>query len=172
MKPAEAVDAYKKALAFIEKYGHAYISNGPFFISKIDSTANYMELSAYRKGYPFKKDYWPKFFAMDVTRIDNMNIPANAQRSADVTIDLSVSQFTYPSDQTKPAGKNAKVQVTLITEAGEKSYEAKYLKDGSFQAVIPAADLGALKPGSFTLVGESKFADEAPSVKPAALVLF
>lgn len=172
MKPNEAVDAYKKALAFIEKYGHAYISNGPFFISKIDSTANYMELSAYRKGYPFKKDYWPKFFALDVTQIDNMNIPANAQRSADVTIDLTVSQYTYPDNQTKPAGKEAKAQVTLITGAGEKVYEAKYLKDGSFQAVIPAADLGALQPGSYTLVGESKFADEAPSVKPAALVLF
>ncbi|HOX13264.1 MAG TPA: ABC transporter substrate-binding protein [Spirochaetales bacterium] len=172
MKPAEAVDAYKKTLAFIEKYGHAYVSNGPFYISKIDSTANYMELSAYRKGYPYKKDYWGKFFALEVTQIDNVAIPANARRDADAVIDLTVSQFTYPSDQTKPADKDAKVQVTLISQDGEKAYPAKYVKDGSFQAVIPAADLAKLQPGSYTLVSESKFADEAPSVKPGNLVLF
>ena len=172
MKPGDAVEAYKKTLAFIEKYGHAYVSNGPFYISKIDSTANYIELSAYRKGYPYKRDYWPKYFALDVTQIDNVNIPANAQRSADVMIDLTVSRFTYPSDQTQPAGNNAKAQVTLISGAGEKVYEAKYVKDGSFQAVIPAADLGKLQPGSYTLVAESKFADEAPSVKAGTLVLF
>ena len=62
--------------------------------------------------------------------------------------------------------------MTLISPAGEKVYEAKYMKDGAFQAVLPAADLGKLAAGSYTLVVESKFADEAPSVKPTTLVLF
>ncbi len=172
MKPVDAVDAYKKAIAFIDAYGHAYISNGPFLLSKIDTASNYMELTAYRKGYPYKKDYWNNYFAVDITQIDNVVVPANAQRSADATIDVAVSQYTYPSDQTKPAVKDAKVTVTLITPAGEKPYEAKYVKDGAFQAVIPVADLGALAPGSYTLVVESKLKDEAPSVKPSSLVLF
>ncbi len=150
MKPNEAVEAYKKALAFIDEYGHAYISNGPFFISKIDTASNYMELSAYRKGYPYKKDHWPKYFALDTTQIENVNVPANAQRSSDAVIDVSVSQYTYPSDRTKPAVKDAKVAVTLIAGSGEKVYEAKYVKDGAFQAVIPAADLGKLAAGKYT----------------------
>lgn len=172
VKPNEAVDAYKKALAFIDTYGHAYISNGPFFISKIDTTSNYMELSAYRKGYPYKKDYWPKYFALDVTQIENVNVPANAQRGADTAIDISVTKYTYPSDLTAPAGKEAKVQVTLISKSGEKVYEAKYIKDGAFQAVLPGADLGNLAAGNYTLVVESRFKDEAPSVVPTTLVLF
>ena len=100
------MDAYKKAIAFIDKYGHAYISNGPFFISKIDTTANYLELSAYRKGYPYKKDYWPKFFALEVTQIDNVNVPANAQRAADTAIDLirrpvHLSRATSPNPRAR-----------------------------------------------------------------------
>jgi peptide/nickel transport system substrate-binding protein len=172
MTPDKAVDAYKKAVAFIDKYGHAYISNGPFFISKIDTTANYIELSAYRKGYPFAKDYWPTHFAVDMTQIENVNIPANAQRTADAVIDISVSQYRYPDNQTKPATKDVKVAMTLISSAGEKVYEAKYEKDGAFKVVIPSVDLGQLQPGTYTIVVETKLKDEAPSVKPASLVIF
>ncbi len=70
-----------------------------------------------------------------------MSIPANAQRTADAVIDVSVSQYTYPNDQTKPASKDAKVTVTLITETGEKGYEAKHVKRRRVPGRPPAADL-------------------------------
>jgi len=57
--PAQAVARYNAAIKFIDNYGNAYISNGPFFISKVDYNANYVELTAVR-DYPYKADYFPE----------------------------------------------------------------------------------------------------------------
>lgn len=170
--PEQAVARYNAALAFIDKYGHAYISNGPFFISKVDYNNNYIELSAFR-DYPYKADYFPKLFATTLTRIDDVKVPATAQKTSDAKIDIAVSALTYPEDTAKAADNKAKVTVTLIlADNTEKVYTAKFVSAGNFQAVIPAKDLSGLKSGAYTLVVQSVFGTEAPSVQPAALVLF
>lgn len=174
LTPDQAVARYDAAIKFIEKYGNAYISNGPFFISKVDFDANYIELSAFRDpAYPYKSDYWPKAFKTDLTRIDDVKVPATAQKTKDQVIDIAVSKVVYPLDTAAPADNKAKVSVTLVVgEGNEKVYPAKFVKAGSFQVTIPAKDLGALKSGSYTLVVQSNFAAESPSVTPATLVLF
>ena len=170
--PEQAVARYTAALAFIDKYGHAYISNGPFFISKVDYNANYIELSAFR-DYPYKADYFPKLFATTLTRIDDVKVPATVQKTTDAKIDIAVSALTYPEDTAKAADNKAKVTVTMIlADNTEKVYTAKFVSAGNFQAVIPAKDLSGLKSGAYTLVVQSVFGTEAPSVQPAALVLF
>jgi len=170
--PEQAVARYNAALAFIDKYGHAYISNGPFFISKVDYNANYIELSAFR-DYPYKADYFPKLFATTLTRIDDVKVPATVQKTSDAKIDIAVSALTYPEDTAKAADNKAKVTVTMIlADNTEKVYTAKFVSAGNFQAVIPAKDLSGLKSGAYTLVVQSVFGTEAPSVQPAALVLF
>jgi hypothetical protein len=55
----KAVEAYKRAIAFIDTYGHAYISNGPFMITKIDTTANYIELSPTARDTPTRRTTGP-----------------------------------------------------------------------------------------------------------------
>lgn len=170
--PEQAVARYNAALAFIDKYGHAYISNGPFFISKVDYNANYIELSAFR-DYPYKADYFSKLFATTLTRIDDVKVPATVQKTSDAKIDIAVSALTYPEDTAKAADNKAKVTVTMIlADNTEKVYTAKFVSAGNFQAVIPAKDLSGLKSGAYTLVVQSVFGTEAPSVQPAALVLF
>lgn len=170
--PEQAVARYNAALAFIDKYGHAYISNGPFFISKVDYNANYIELSAFR-DYPYKADYFPKLFATTLTRIDDVKVPATVQKTSDAKIDIAVSALTYPEDTAKAADNKAKVTVTMIlADNTEKVYTAKFVSAGNFQAIIPAKDLSGLKSGAYTLVVQSVFGTEAPSVQPAALVLF
>jgi hypothetical protein len=54
----------------------------------------------------------------------------------------------------------------------EKTYAGAYVNPGEYAAILPAADLAALKAGSYTLVAQSALAGEAPSVVSAALVLF
>ena len=168
----KAADAYRKALGFIDRYGHAYISNGPFFISRTDTAADSIELSAFRSGYPYKKAHWSRHFEIDFTRIESVAVPADARREQEAVVDVSVSRYTYPDDQTRPATKDAKVTVTLAYPSGAKVYEAPYVQDGTFRAVIPAADLGTLPAGSCAVVAESRLKDETPSVKTAVLVLF
>ena len=51
----EAVKGYNACIAFIEKHGHAYISNGPFILDDYDSANNTAVLVANRdKAYPFE----------------------------------------------------------------------------------------------------------------------
>lgn len=170
--PEQAVARYNAAIKFIDTYGNAYISNGPFFISKVDYNANYIELSAFR-DYPYRADYFPKLFRTVITRIDEVKVPATAQRTADAKIDVLVSAVTYPDDTAKAADNKAKVTITLVlADNTEKAYVAKYVSAGNFQAVIPAKDLGGLKPGAYTLVVQSVFGTESPSVQPSSLVVF
>ncbi len=168
----QALARYKAALKFIDTYGHAYISNGPFFISKVDYNANYIELTAFR-DYPFKSDYFPKLFRTTLTRIDEVKVPATAMRTADAKIDVKVSAVTYPDDTAKPADNKAKVTVTLIkADNTEVTYTAKFISEGTFQATVPAKDLSGLKPGAYTLVVQSVFTTESPSVQASSLVVF
>jgi peptide/nickel transport system substrate-binding protein len=170
--PDQAAARYKSALAFIDKYGHAYISNGPFYINKVDYNSNYIELAAYR-DYLYKSDWLPKLLKTTITRIDEVKVPATAQRSKDLTIPVSVSAVAYPDDTARAADSNAKVTLSVILPDGsEKAYKASFLKAGTFQAVIPVKDLGALKAGTYTLVAQSVFGDESPSVTTSTLVLF
>ncbi|MBL8966121.1 MAG: ABC transporter substrate-binding protein, partial [Spirochaetaceae bacterium] len=111
--PEQAVARYDAAIKFIDTYGHAYISNGPFFISKIDFNANYMELSAFR-SYNYKSDYWPKALRTTLTRIDDVKVPATAQRTKDAEIVITVSNVVYPDDTAKAADAKTKVTATLI----------------------------------------------------------
>jgi len=85
---------YNAAIKFIDTYGNAYISNGPFFISKVDYNANYIELSAFR-DYPYRADYFPTLFRTTITRIDEVKVPVTVQRTADAKIDVVVSEVTY-----------------------------------------------------------------------------
>jgi len=172
LTPDQAVARYRAAVKFIETYGHAYISNGPFFISKIDFNANYMELTAFR-DYGYKSDYWPKALRTTLTRIDDVKVPATAQRTKDAEIVVTVSNVVYPDDTAKAADGKTKVSVTLVkADNTEVTYAAKFASAGSFKAVIPAKDLGALKPGSYTVVVQSVLGTEAPAVTPTSIVLF
>jgi peptide/nickel transport system substrate-binding protein len=170
--PDQAVARYKNAIAFIEKYGHAYVSNGPFVITKIDTTSNSVELSR-NVNYPLKSDWLVKTLAATITRIDGVKVPATAQRTKDVVIDVAVSTQVFPNDAASAADGKAKVTVTVVMPDGsEKVYNGKFVKAGAFQVVLPAKDLGALKPGAYTLVVQSFIGGEAPAVQPSTLVLF
>ncbi len=168
----QAVARYKNAVAFIEKYGHAYISNGPFVVTKIDTTSNSVELTANR-NYPYKSDWLVKALAATITRIDGVKVPATAQRTKDVPINVAVSTQVFPNDAATAADKKVKVTVTVVKPDGSEAlYTGKFVSTGAFTVVLPAKDLAALKPGAYTLVVQSFIGNEAPAVSPSTLVLF
>lgn len=169
----KAVKRYQASLDFINKYGHAFISNGPFMLTSIDTNTNSIIVEAFR-DYPFKSDYWPKFFRQEITQIDNVKAPASPSRNADAVFEIAASSYVYPEIDMTPLSNKAKVELKLQLEGGgEKVYAAKFSKAGVFTATIPAADMAALKPGvPYTVVVMSSLADEAPSVVSVNLTLF
>ncbi|HAE22469.1 MAG TPA: ABC transporter substrate-binding protein, partial [Spirochaetaceae bacterium] len=169
----KAVKRYQASLDFINKYGHAFVSNGPFMLTKIDTNTNSIIVEAFRE-YPYKSDYWPKAFRQEITQIDNVKAPASPSRSADAVFEIAASSYVYPEVDMSPLSDKGKVEIKLQLEGGgEKVYAAKFSKAGVFTATIPAADMAALKPGMpYTVVIMSSLTTEAPSVVSVTLTLF
>ncbi len=63
LSPAQAVSAYEKAIAFIDRHGNAIISNGGFLVDSYDARNNTMTLEAFRdKDYPFGRGWFKEIF--------------------------------------------------------------------------------------------------------------
>lgn len=168
--PDDAVKGYKACIAFIEKHGHAYISNGAFILDSYDPANFTAQLVANRDpAYPYEKGYWTKALSSSFARVDAIRIPAY-KKGAGVNVGISVSNVAFPSNTAAPAAK-ANVKVTLVGPA-QTVYTARMTKAGVFEAQIPAKDVDSLKPGSYTIVVEASLAGEAGAVDTANLIIF
>ena len=56
--PEEAATRYRASIAFIERSGHALISNGPFVLASLNLDTGRAELKAF-EDYPYGSDYSP-----------------------------------------------------------------------------------------------------------------
>jgi peptide/nickel transport system substrate-binding protein len=168
--PEQAVQGYKDAIAFIDAHGHAYISNGGFILDKYDPANKTAILVANRDpSYPFEKNYFTKLLTTSFARVDNIKVAA-FEKGKDLTIDATISKVEFPANKAKGAD-NANVKVILVGDK-ETSYVAKAAKAGSYSAVIPAADLANLQPGSYTIIVEASLGTEAGAVKTSNVIVF
>ena len=166
----EAVKRYQAAIDFIDKYGHAYISNGPFFISRIDSRANYIELTAF-KDYSYTAEYWIDRLSTKMSRIEDIEMPAIANRNNDMNIDIYVSSYNYPDNALEMPDPNTTVKVLLqLQNGGEREYNA-VLENDVFKLTISKEELASLPKGNYIIVIESYIADETPYIETRSFVL-
>lgn len=149
---AKAVARYQLAVKFITKYGHAYISNGPFYLAKYDPKANYAEVKAFRDpSYPFTAQQWLNTFKRTILSVENIDMPLLNVRGKDIPVTLRVAQSVYPEINGKPATVGT-ASITLITDKGEVKFNATRTAAGTFSGVIPASATKDLEPGSYTVV--------------------
>jgi peptide/nickel transport system substrate-binding protein len=170
VKPEDAVKAYQSAIAFIDKYKHAYISNGGFIIENYDPANQTALLTATPySDYPMAKGEMVKKVATTYARINSLKV-GTFKKDADVAVDIAVAEVAYPANKAQAAAK-ATVKVTLV---GEKDYvyAAKSSKAGLYSVSIPAKDLAAFKPGTYTLIAEAALGSESGAVDTASLIVF
>ncbi|WP_295162595.1 ABC transporter substrate-binding protein [uncultured Brachyspira sp.] len=166
----EAVKRYQAAYDFIDKYGHAYISNGPFFISRIDSKANYIELTAF-KDYGYSAQYWIDKLSMKMSRIEDIEMPAIVNKNNDMNMDIYVSVYNYPNNDFYMPDSDTKVKVLLQLQNGiEREYNA-VLHDDVFKLTIPKEELSSISKGNYIAVIESYIADETPYIETRSFAL-
>ncbi|MBN1981969.1 MAG: hypothetical protein JW795_10570, partial [Chitinivibrionales bacterium] len=173
VKPEEAVANYDLALKWITTHGHAFISNGPFYLNKFDPTSNYVELAAFRdKTYPFKSDEFPKKFQSTTIRIDDVELASTINKSAgkDVPVKVQVSLVTLPDNKVKP-GDEGSVSLLLITPKEEITIQAKKSQPGLFEAVIPAKVINDLKPGAYTILVNAEIPNAIPASQTMSVTL-
>lgn len=166
-----AVKRYKASIAFIEKYGHAYISNGPCMIEKIDTITNSVICEAVTK-YPYKSNHYPNLFINDMTVINYVKSPAAQSADKDAVYEVTVAKYTYPNVEQTPLAEGV-VEAKLQLPGGkEKVYPAMKKEPGKYIVTIPAADLAGLEKGvDYTVVIFSSITTEPPSTKAVKLSL-
>ncbi|RLE49900.1 MAG: hypothetical protein DRJ21_02085, partial [Candidatus Methanomethylicota archaeon] len=88
----DAVSRYNNAISFIDKYGHAIIGNGPYYVTKVDFVAMRMELEAWRDpGYPWEVGHWDELAELKKADIVKVDVPEAAMLgiSFESTIDIT-----------------------------------------------------------------------------------
>jgi peptide/nickel transport system substrate-binding protein len=167
--PDAAVKAYDASITFIEKHGHAVISNGGFVIDKYDPRNNSMVMAAYRDpAYPFEKGYFTKTFSASFARIDKISV-GNYEKGKDVNISVTLSEVGFPSNVAKPLAKG-NVKVTFVGDK-ETTVAAK-TSAGKAEAMIPSSALAGLKTGAYTIIVEASLGSEAGTVETSNLIVF
>jgi peptide/nickel transport system substrate-binding protein len=170
VKSEDAVGAYRSAMAFIDKYKHAYISNGGFILESYDAANQTATLGATPfSDYPFAKGDMVKKVETSYARINSIKV-GTFKRGADLSVDVAVAEVAYPANKAK-AASSAHVKVTLVG-AKQHGYDAKSSKAGVYVATIPAMDLAPLRPGTYTLIAEAALGTDSGAVDTASLIVF
>ena len=168
--PAEAVRDYRRAIDFIDRHGHAFISNGGFILDRYDPGTNTGVLLANRDpSYPYARGYFATSLATSFARVDGIRVPP-FRRGGSLAVGVTVNEVAFPADTARPAAR-ANVKVSLMG-AAETSYTATAAKAGIFVATIPARDLATLAPGSYTIIVEASLGSEAGAVETTNLIVF
>lgn len=100
-KPLEGMDSeyyharYQAAISWIDQYGHAFISNGPFSLTEYDDESGVAVLTAFRdETYPFTKGIWSHFGEPIFPTVVGVSTPS---LKTDKTYDFDV--FTIDTDE-------------------------------------------------------------------------
>lgn len=166
----DAIKRYQASIDFIDKHGHAYISNGPCILDKIDTVANSMIMVPFDK-YPIKANEFIERYATVMTAIDYIKAPTNATVGSDAEFAITVSQCAFPEVNSEPSTK-AKVTLNLqLPDGSEIVYQATHTENGVYKVTIPAADTAKLSAGAYTVVALSAYSEESPSVSATTLLL-
>lgn len=137
-------------LAWIDKYGHAWISQGPFMLTKLDKDAQVIELTAFRDPtYPFKPGDW--YFGIPaVTTIKS------------VTLDSPIPSKIVP-------GSDATVFVDV---AGIPPLYVKYIMRDSAGNIVATGDAEKVTETRFAIRLPAKFtSDMAPGAHYSLIVI-
>ena len=150
----EMTQRYQALEDFVNTYGHAYISNGPFFISQYRPEERFMELDAFRdETYPFTERRFIESFSVAQLVIDDVVIVSPPFIGENIIVDIFLTYIeTFPQELTIPATEGT-VTITLLTLDGREVFttSATLVEPGRFQAIIQGAATRGLEPGPYIL---------------------
>jgi peptide/nickel transport system substrate-binding protein len=140
----------KADLTWINTYGNAWISDGPFMLTKLDKDAQVLELTAFRDPtYPFKPGDW--YFGSPV--------PATIKG---ITLKSPIANKLVPGSDTS----------IIVDVAGLKPLHVKYLIQDASGNIITFAEAQKVSDYSFSVNLPSSFTAElAPGAKYTLILI-
>jgi len=157
----EALASYANAIAFIDAHGHAYISNGPFYINTLDRANNYIELAANRdEAYPFTSQEWVDLFAVPMISIDKVSMPSLVPAGKDLEVKVKLSKTIYPSNTPERADEGT-VEVRILADE-EIVTSAQVTNTGDFKVVVPGSLTQDLTAGTYDVMIQAELEGAVP----------
>jgi peptide/nickel transport system substrate-binding protein len=143
----DAAARYNNLAEFARRYGHYYISTGPYFLSGVFPVEGQAVLSQ-NPAYKYPATRWAGFGApaLPVVEIDG---PARVTIGEEAAYDIFVDVFDgpYPADELDTVTYLVfDANGALITEG-----DAEFVEDGVYRAVLGPDVTGALEEGSNSL---------------------
>lgn len=87
----DAAERYEAAISWIDQYGHAVISNGPYMMDGYSPESRIITIQEYvDESYPFAADKWSEFESVSIPKIDAIDVPPTVTHGEDLEVSVSV----------------------------------------------------------------------------------
>lgn len=139
----QALTRYRAAVSWFNEHGHMQISNGPYYLNKFDSAAQYAELKAFRDPtYPFKPGDW---YYGEPEMVEVIDV-----RVSDVT---AGDEVVFTAELSGPGTLGAKYLIVnpatgQVLEVGE----AEKISPTTFRIKLSKGFTWEIGPGTYDLV--------------------
>ncbi len=143
----EAKARYENLAKWYEQYGHFWVGTGPFFLSKVDTTAQTVVLER-NPDYPDTSDKWAGFGEPKMATVE-VDGPGQVVKGQEVTFDVYVTFAGEPY----PADEIAGVAYLVFDDAGNllAKGDAALVEDGHYQVVLTGDVTGGFAEGAARL---------------------
>ena len=96
----DAINRYDASISWIEKHGHAIISNGPFYLDNFNVAGGTVTINAFRDpSYPFEVGHWVHYETPRVADISSIDVPRIVTIGQPTSMKVNVTIAGQPRQQ-------------------------------------------------------------------------
>jgi peptide/nickel transport system substrate-binding protein len=95
----DAIKRYDASIGWIERHGHAIISNGAFYLDNFNSAGGTITINAFRDPtYPFEAGHWSSFESPQLADIISVDVPRIVATGQPASLKVNVQLAGQPSN--------------------------------------------------------------------------
>lgn len=166
----EALAAWSAAIDFVDRHGHAFVSNGPYLLDRVGFSPPAFELARFGdyRGAPRYPGGGP---SPRLARVDLVKAPILARAAEGFELEVRVSSLAFPGGLAEAAPSGTRVRVRLVGDDGELLAEALPVGEGLFRARFSAGELAGLGTGVAIVLAEASIGGTLPDLGIAELLV-
>ena len=152
-RDAAVTDRYEAALAWIDRRGHAAISNGPYTVQGYSPESRTITLERFDdEGYPFGKGAWSHLESVSVPRIVDVSIPRTAAAGQPMEVMVDTVDATNLKYFVTDSSGGIVVSGDAVPEAGGNTIvvDTGVLAEGAANIKVFALSEQVLRPDSYS----------------------
>jgi peptide/nickel transport system substrate-binding protein len=93
----DAINRYDASISWIDKHGHAIISNGPFYLDNFNPSGGTISIRAFRDStYPFEVGHWSNYETPRLADITSVDVPRLVTIGQPTSVKVNVTAAGQP----------------------------------------------------------------------------